>query len=553
MSEFVVDFPTLGDLADQWIEAHCRVPDRFERGRPFRQYDWQFWCTANHLRIREDAVWDPERPPLNQAFFYRQSLIVGPQKLGKGPWFAALTACAAVGPWEFAGWAEDGDEYRCEDHGCPCGWVYRYQADEPLGARSASPLIQLTATSQSQVDNVYRQLVAMIALGPLKQLLAPRRNFIRVLGGEDNPDVDRIDAVTAEALSKLGNPVSAVFQDETGTWTTRNGMRNVADTQRRGAAGMGGRVMQTTNAWDPSQDSVAQETFEAHEPDVFTFWRNPDDVLRREDGKPLDFTRKPERTKILEYVYGGSDHVNLASIEADAASLAKRDLAQAERFYGNRLSAGSGAWLQLGDWPAHEAWADEPEPGTPICIGFDGSDVDDWSAIRCETIDGLQFTPRRPDGQPAIWDPKRDPRGRTPRAEVSATMERLFERFKVERLYADPPLFETDVEEWEAKFGPEHVSPWPTYRPLQMHQALERFVSDLAEGRITNDGCPITARHMANAHRVTRGQRYGLTKPTNHQKIDAAMASVLAHEAAADARKTGWSAEPKRYQLIHFR
>ena len=52
MSEFVVDFPTLGDLADQWIERHCRVPDRFERGKPFRQYDWQFWCTANHLRVR---------------------------------------------------------------------------------------------------------------------------------------------------------------------------------------------------------------------------------------------------------------------------------------------------------------------------------------------------------------------------------------------------------------------------------------------------------------------------------------------------------------------
>lgn len=552
MAEFRVDFPTLGDLADQWIEQHCRVPDRFERGKPFRQYDWQFWCTANHLRVREDAVWDPDAPPLNQAFTYRQSLIVGPQKLGKGPWFASLTACAAVGPWEFCGWAEDGDEYRCADNGCPCGWVYVYLPGEPMGTRTPSPLIQLTATSQSQVDNVYRQLVAMIALGPLKHLLAPRRNFIRVLGDDDNPDVDRIDAVTAEALSRLGNPISAAFQDETGTWTTHNGMRNVADTQRRGAAGMGGRVIQTTNAWDPAQNSVAQETYEAHEPDVFTFWRNPDESLRREDGKPLDFTKKAERAKILEYVYGGSNHVNLASIEAEAAPLAKRDLAQAERFFGNRLSSGSGAWLQMGDWPVLESWEPEPEPGTPVCVGFDGSDFDDWTALRCETLDGYQFTPRRPDGRPAIWNPKEDPSGRTPRAEVSATVARIFERFEVARMYVDPPRFETDMESWVAEHGEDRVIAWTTSRVPQMHASLERFLADLAEDRIRPDGCPITAQSMANATRLTRGTRYILTKPSNHQKIDPVMASVLAHEAAADARVAGWNPAPKR-KAVFFR
>ena len=38
----VVDFPTLGDLIDAWIEQHCVIPGGFKRGRPFRQYDWQF-------------------------------------------------------------------------------------------------------------------------------------------------------------------------------------------------------------------------------------------------------------------------------------------------------------------------------------------------------------------------------------------------------------------------------------------------------------------------------------------------------------------------------
>jgi hypothetical protein len=55
----------------------------------------------------------------------------------------------------------------CEDHGCGCGWTYEYEPGEPKGIRHPSPLIQLTATSEDQVDNIYRPLTAMIRMGPL--------------------------------------------------------------------------------------------------------------------------------------------------------------------------------------------------------------------------------------------------------------------------------------------------------------------------------------------------------------------------------------------------
>lgn len=29
-----------------------------------------------------------------------------------------------------------------------------------------------------------------------------------------------------------------------------------------------------------------------------------------------------------------------------------------------------------------------------ICLGFDGSDVDDWTVLAAETLDGFSFTPR---------------------------------------------------------------------------------------------------------------------------------------------------------------
>lgn len=189
-------------------------------------------------------------------------------------------------------------------------------------------------------------------------------------------------------------------------------------------------------------------------------------------------------------------------------------------------------------------WLPEPEPGTRICLGFDGSDVDDWTALRAETFEGLQFTPRfGPERKPTIWNPAEHFDHRVPRLEVDAAVDEVFGRFAVERFYCDPPQWETDVDQWAARHGVERVIAWPTYRTRQMHAALERFVTDLAAGRTTHDGCPITEQHMANARKSARGaDRYILSKPNQHQKIDAAMASVLAHEAAADARSDGWGA-----------
>lgn len=353
-----VDFPTLGDLVDGWIEQHCVVPQGFKRGRPFHQYDWQFWCTANHFRVREDAKYDPEEPPMNQAFVYRLSQVIAPQKTGKGPWMACLTTVAAVGPTLFGGWAKRGDVYRCDDNGCSCGWYFEYERGEPIGVRHPSPLIQLTANSEDQVKtNVWGPLNTMIRRqgSPLAGLLLPRGDFIRIQADGADPETDRIDMVTSSARSRLGNPISDYMQDETGLYTKQNGMIDVADAQARGAAGMGGRGIQTTNCWDPSMESYAQVTFEAGLEDVFSFYRNPDTnpELLDADGKPISYLHKVNRRRIHAYVYEGSDHVILDSIEAEARALiAKGDPAQAERFFGNRVVAGGGAWLPDGIWDA---------------------------------------------------------------------------------------------------------------------------------------------------------------------------------------------------------
>ena len=185
-------------------------------------------------------------------------------------------------------------------------------------------------------------------------------------------------------------------------------------------------------------------------------------------------------------------------------------------------------------------WVPNPPDRTPIGLGFDGSDVDDWTAIRAESLEGLQFTPRVFDGRPAIWNPAEHHDHRVPRIEVHAAIDEIFERFDVRRFYYDPPGWKSEGEAWELRHGESVVVPWETYRTRNMHAALERFVTDLQTGAIEHDGCPITARHVASAVKTGRGRdQYGLAKASRLQKIDAAVTSVLAHEAACDARAAG--------------
>ena len=547
--DWTVDFPTLGDLADAWIAAHCRIPDRVDRGRPFVLSDKQFWWVANHYRIRSDAGYDPEAPPRNQAFFYRRSLIVDPQKSGKGPWAAAVTCFEAVGPSQFAGWANGGEMYSCSDNGCSCGFVYEYEAGEPMGERHPSPLIQLTATSQEQVGNVYRPLIAMIHLGPLRELLAVRGSFVRILGRGNDPNLDRIDAVTSSGKSRLGNPISFAVQDETGFYTDSNGMREIAETQRRGAAGMGGRTLETTNAWDPAVNSVAQTTFASTATDIFKFF---DQVPPKPDGTPLSYRNKRERRKIHEYVYRGSPWVDLDSIEAEASELLEHDPAQAERFFGNRIVAGLGAWMRDGLWKSRQVARVMVivDRRLELALGFDGSESDDWTGIRLSTLDGHRFTPTYgPDRLPTYWDPSQWG-GTIPRHEVDAAVDELCSRYRILRAYCDPHGWETQIDNWALEHGEDVFVPWATYRIVQVHAALERVVADLVSGWTTHDDCAQTEAHYANARKLARpGQRYILGKPTNHQKIDLAMADVLASEAAADART---AAKPKP-ALTHVR
>lgn len=186
-------------------------------------------------------------------------------------------------------------------------------------------------------------------------------------------------------------------------------------------------------------------------------------------------------------------------------------------------------------------WLPGPPRGTPVCLGFDGSENNDWTALAAETMDGYSFTPRYgPDQRPTIWDPQ-EWGGSIPRDQVRAAVDEVVATFRVARAYCDPQDWRTEIGEWALEYGEHVFREWPTNKVSRMHPALRTFEVDLVQGRIEHDDCPITRTHVANARKVARpGQMYILGKPTDHQKIDAAMARVLAHEAKQDAMADGW-------------
>jgi phage terminase large subunit-like protein len=416
-----------------------------------------------------------------------------------------------------------------------------------MGRPWATPLIQITATSEDQTDNTYDALRPMIELGPLADLIPKTgEEFIRLPGG------GRIDAVTSAATSRLGQRTTFAVQDETGLWLETNGGWKLSKTQRRGLAGMGGRSIETTNSWNPTENSVAQRTFESKAADINKDFQQPP--------ADLDFKNKADRRRIFEINYAAAPWVSIDAVEAEAAELMETDPADAERFFGNRIVAGSGAWLDITKWDGKAVPPAVVQARTKVCLGFDGSDNNDHTGIRLETLQQYQFTPTYGVNETkTLWDP-RDWGGRVPRSEVNAAVDELASRFEIVRAYLDPQFWETEIDAWAARYGEKVFIKWPTNRVSQMWASLERFKTDVgnSESVFTHDGDPQVQTHIRNAvvrsravNSLTKERQYIIGKPEDHQKIDYAMSSVLAHDAVMDAI-AGGALEESPDEYVYF-
>jgi hypothetical protein len=525
-----------------WIEQHCVVPEGDLAGSPFVPTLAHRVYLANWYEVRPTAQLGEK----NVAFRYRTAQWMAAQKVGKSPGVAAEACLEFVGPALFDGWAIEGDFYDCSVWGCPCGWLYFYEVGEPKGKHWPTPRIQLAAVVEDQVENTWGALVPMIDDGPLANVIPKTGEaFIRHPSG--NRDA-RIEIVTSKADGKLGARIVRGFCDETGLWTDSNHMKKFMRTLARGANAMGGRVSESTNPFDPAENSQAQDTYESKQKDVYKHHFPPPAALK--------FELKKDREQIFRWNYLHSPWVDIRAIESDAASLMEANAGEAERFYGNRIVPGSGHWIKQEQWEAKKSPA-VVTPRTKVTLGFDGSDNNDWTGIRLETMDYYQFTPTYEVGgerRPTLWMPDPANQMRIPRSEVNAAMDQLANEFEIVRAYCDPHLWETEIDAWGMKHGEKVFLKWPTNSIGRMHASLERFRTDITnpDSQFRHDGDEQTGFHMRNAiMRARPGQKYILGKPAEHQKIDQVMSSALAHEAACDALAAG-EFETSKSHAIYF-
>jgi hypothetical protein len=301
------EFPTLGYEVADWIEARCAIPDREFVGNPFLLTDEQLRFLLNFYRLT----------PEGEFYYHRGAQLTRRRSGARDRSPRRSSAPRPQGPVQFDGWDADG---------------------EPVGKPWATPLIQVTAVSEDQTDNVYSALLPMIELGALHGEVEDTG-----LGRINLPGGGKIKPVTASAVSRLGQRITFSCQDQTESWLQSNGGRKLADNQRRGLAGMGGRWLSTPNAWDPTEESVAQYTAE-HEIDGVLprrrrAARNP--FGPQQSRVPTSPANRLRGCGYRETLDPGKIEpwINLDRIEAEIKALLPRDPAQAERWFLNRKEA----------------------------------------------------------------------------------------------------------------------------------------------------------------------------------------------------------------------
>jgi hypothetical protein len=505
------EFPTLGYEVAAFIEARCVIPDGELAGESFRLTDEMLRFLLWFYRL------DPET---DRFVYYRGAQLVRPQKWGKSPLAAAIICAEAQGPVLPAGWDANG---------------------EPVGKPWPTPLIQVTASSEDQTDNVWDAVVPMIELGAL-QAFIPDTGQTRI----NLPGGGKIEPVTSSARSRLGQRVTFAVEDETHSWTEHSGGRKLADTQRRNLAGTKGRFLEITNAWDPLDESVAQQTAESGEPGIYL-----DDV----DGGPGSFRNKRERRKVLRKVYGDSWWVDLDRIDGECEALMARDPAQAERFFGNRKHAQEGAAFDHAKWKKLADSTIVVPDQALITIGVDGARFNDALAIvGCDVEQAYEFVV-------GIWEvPEAAPEDyEHPLEEIDGVMIETFDRFDVWRVYIDPQYIQILVDRWKGRWDEKRIIEWFTNRPKQMGWAVRNFNTAINASDLHHDGNEVMARHIRNARKQKLNvfddqhrQLWTVTKdrPGSPRKIDAAPAGILSWEARGDAIAAGATAKRKRSKKL---
>lgn len=525
---------SLGWIALWWIETFCVHGPGDVQGEPV-ELDDEF----SAFILDTYALDDSGRRLYDSAFISRA------KGRAKSELAGFITLFEAMGPARFDGWAEGGETYERD------GFVYTYAEGEPLGKLVTAPVIRCLATEEGQAGNTYDNVYFNLTEGPLSNGL-PRdaAGLTRIFlpgGGEIIPS-------TASNSSKDGGKETFVVFDETHLYTTRE-LKRMYDTVRRNLAKRKAAEpwsLETSTMYLPGEKSVAEETHDLAK--LIREGKSRTQRLlfdHREADPDIDLT-DPEQVRAgLKETYG--PFAEVMDIERILSEFydPRNDPQDSRRYYFNQPTSSKDAWISSPEWMATAA-TKEVSKGDEITLGFDGSRkrsrgiADATALIGCRVSDGHLFEIR-------VWEQPEGPAGEgweVPITEVDYEVRQAFERFNVVGFFADPAKWESYVAQWEADYGKKlkvkstqahPIEWWMTgNRSYLVVRALEQFQNAVLDKELTHQGLALS-RHVLNARR--RISRSGLSiakeHPESFNKIDAAVAAVLAYQARLQALSKG--------------
>lgn len=510
------ELPSLGWALLDWLSHYLKNPrDETED------------LTFTDQQARDIADWHSVRPRTGQ-FVHRRGASRRSKGRGKSPVEAAKAIAELVGPVLFDHWAVPGEV---------SDWGYEYIPGEPVGRPwgtkgAPMPWVQIAAVSEDQTENTYGAIYEFLtandghAADALRIDVGLTRCYLK-----DRPG--KLEPVTASAGTREGQRVTYGVLDETHLWTPSNGGKRLARTIRRNVAKMGGRTYETTNAFVPGEDSVAEGTHKAVEDGAAGIYY---DAVEAPEVKPEDSDETLKAA--LQVAYGDAWWVDLDRIVAEIRD-PESTWEDSQRFYFNHNVDDRRKAVETKRWETLARPDIVIPAGTRIGLGFDGSLSDDCTVlIGTALVDGVPHgfeieVWQRPKGAPKNW--------RVPRAEIRARVAEVFGYYDVGLMLCDPAKWQTEIEFWAEEHGEERVVFFDTNQPTRMWRACDRFSTAIEQSAYTHDGSSaFTAQVLAMHKRKVRVRdadddgrtKYVFVKGPNRDKIDAGIGGVLALEAA---------------------
>ena len=505
---------SLGGAIWDWCRHYIRQPDGPGAGGP-----WTFTPEQARFVHRLYAV------DADGRFLHTRAVLRRAKGWGKSPFMAALAIVELCGPCRFGGWDAAG---------------------EPVAVTAAMPWVQIAGVSEKQTVNTMSMVLAMLEESPAVPDLGLDLGLTRVFASGGG----RLEPITASAPTAEGARPTFVVLDETHHWTDSNGGTKLAAVIRRnlGKSRDGSaRSVETTNAHEPGQDSVAELSFDTWRAQEQGRTRRSRLLYDSREAAPVpDLADEPALMRGLRQAYGDSGWVDLERVRDEVYDPVNPP-STSRRFYLNQIVAAEDAWVAPQEWAACADASRVVADGDRVALFFDGGKTDDATGlVGCRIDDGHLFVV-------GCWEA---PAGRAgdgwvvDRADVDLAVARAFDRLEVAAFYADVALWESYIDTWRDRYvdGLEvwattgqgkrgHAVAWDMRsRVAEFTLAAERFAADVAERTVTHDGDSRLAAHVANARRAPN--RYGVSirkeGRESPRKIDLAVCAVGARKARAD-------------------